>query len=550
MKPAASSPGRRTLAALLLLLSTGWIAAGCSDSNPAPRTVPLETIRAAAEAATPDIAAFLAETVRAATVEPEGPTLLPETDALIERVLEQGRAFGFRTRRAAGGLVGVLEYGRGAETVGVLIHLDVVPPGQLDEWDHPPFAGVIADGKVYGRGAQDDKGALPSVLWAAKILIDNGMTFSRGLRIIVGSKEETDFADVRTYFEEEAPPDFGIAPDGPFIVRGESGYLDLGYAFTGLSDASSTARDRALYWDGGTVINSVPDFSFLVLETSDPAATRAELDSLIAQVTAEFTRDDFVPDLEVVDFADFVSDRGLAGLPQGDLVLLSRGQIAHSSIPQTGRNAVVEVALVGARMSQLAGGAFRRAFELVDRHIGLSVDGSGFDLETELPFPQAAPSTASLDLVDTDVAADRVELAINFRIGLANTTSEITEKSSRVAGTYGATTRQIGAAFDAYYYPDDDPLLQTVVASFQEVRGADPILLSVGGTTYAKAAPNFVCYGPVDLVEDGLYFHASNEQMPVASLTRNAVLYAHLLQELIQTPEPPIRQSREATETP
>ena len=46
---------------------------------------------------------------------------------------------------------------------------------------------------------------------------------------------------------------------------------------------------------------------------------------------------------------------------------------------------------------------------------------------------------------------------------------------------------------------------------------------------------------PVDLVEDGLYFHTVNEQMPIASLTRNAVLFADVLQRLIQADRAPQR---------
>jgi succinyl-diaminopimelate desuccinylase len=527
---------------LFVLLPILVVSSACSDSNGPPPSVSvsLETMEIAAEAATPEMSRFLSDTIRFASVEPEGPVLLPDTEALLDYALAQGEEFGFTARRVAGGLVGVLEYGSGEEVVGVLIHLDVVPPGELSDWEHPPFAGVIADGKVFGRGAQDDKAALSGTLWGAKILIDNGMTFPRRLRIILGTKEETSFEDVRTYFAEEEPPDFGLAPDGPFIVRGESGYVDLGYAFSGLATEPG-ARDTVVYWDGGTVINSVPDLSWAVIRSTDPTATRAELETLTLQVEQEFTRGDKVPDLEVVDYDAFVADRELTGIPEGDLILVSHGLIAHSSIPATGRNAIVEVALVGARMSELSEGAFRRAFEFVDQKIGLSTDGSSFGLERDKPFPQAANTTASLDLARTDPAGDRVELAINFRVGLANTTAEITEKSGAAASDYGAETRTIGTAFDAYHYPDDDPLLQLMVGSYKEVRGADPILLSVGGTTYAKAAPNLLCYGPVDLGEDGLYFHFANEQFPVASLTRNAVLYAHALQTLIQTAESPVR---------
>jgi succinyl-diaminopimelate desuccinylase len=45
-------------------------------------------------------------------------------------------------------------------------HTDVVPPGEQVKWTHPPFAGEIADGTLYGRGAVDMKGAIACALAA------------------------------------------------------------------------------------------------------------------------------------------------------------------------------------------------------------------------------------------------------------------------------------------------------------------------------------------------------------------------------------------------
>src|SRR5581483_12055512 len=187
-----------------------------------------------------------------------------------------------------------------------------------------------------------------------------------------------------------------------------------------------------------------------------------------------------------------------------------------------------EIALVAARMGQLADNAIARAARFVDEKIGLSTDGSGFELGRDKPIPAAAD--------------DRVDLVINFRVGVANTTAEVLDKSGATAAAYGASaTRAVGTTFDAYYYADDDPLLGVVIDSYRAVRGKPPVLLALGATTYAKAAPNLVSYGPVELAEDGLYFHAADEQFPIASLTRNAVLYAHVLQQLIQAPVSPVR---------
>src|SRR5713226_2521612 len=46
-------------------------------------------------------------------------------------------------------------------------HTDVVPPGDPAKWTHPPFAGEIVDGTLYGRGAVDMKGAVACALAAA-----------------------------------------------------------------------------------------------------------------------------------------------------------------------------------------------------------------------------------------------------------------------------------------------------------------------------------------------------------------------------------------------
>ena len=52
-------------------------------------------------------------------------------------------------------------------------HMDVVPiePGSVDDWQYPPFAGVVAEGRIYGRGTLDDKQGLLGILEAAESLL-------------------------------------------------------------------------------------------------------------------------------------------------------------------------------------------------------------------------------------------------------------------------------------------------------------------------------------------------------------------------------------------
>jgi carboxypeptidase PM20D1 len=71
-------------------------------------------------------------------------------------------------------------------------HMDVVPiePGTEDDWDHPPFAGVIADGRIYGRGTLDDKQGVLGNLEAVESLLAEGFVPARTLVFAFGHDEE------------------------------------------------------------------------------------------------------------------------------------------------------------------------------------------------------------------------------------------------------------------------------------------------------------------------------------------------------------------------
>jgi carboxypeptidase PM20D1 len=75
----------------------------------------------------------------------------------------------------------------------LLAHLDVVPvePGTEDRWTHPPFAGVIADGHVWGRGAIDDKASVMALMEAAQTLAATGWQPPQDLLFAFGHDEET-----------------------------------------------------------------------------------------------------------------------------------------------------------------------------------------------------------------------------------------------------------------------------------------------------------------------------------------------------------------------
>ncbi|HTX71544.1 MAG TPA: M20/M25/M40 family metallo-hydrolase [Rectinemataceae bacterium] len=69
-------------------------------------------------------------------------------------------------------------------------HFDVVPGDDEPEWTHPPFAGAIAEGYVWGRGSQDVKVTLASILDSAERLVAEGFSPLRTVYFAFGGDEE------------------------------------------------------------------------------------------------------------------------------------------------------------------------------------------------------------------------------------------------------------------------------------------------------------------------------------------------------------------------
>ena len=69
-------------------------------------------------------------------------------------------------------------------------HTDVVPPGDEKAWTHPPFAAVIEDGKLYGRGAADMKSGVAASIAAALDFIAANKNFKGSIAFLITGDEE------------------------------------------------------------------------------------------------------------------------------------------------------------------------------------------------------------------------------------------------------------------------------------------------------------------------------------------------------------------------
>lgn len=112
---------------------------------------------------------------------------------------------------------------------------------------------------MYSRGTQDDKGPTLAALFAARVLINLGVTFPKRLRFIFGTDEETLWRCMNKYNQQEEMPSYGFVPDSSFpLTYAEKGLLQLHLE----ADNETTLRLR-----GGISFNAVPDS--LVYEGED-----------------------------------------------------------------------------------------------------------------------------------------------------------------------------------------------------------------------------------------------------------------------------------------
>jgi len=94
--------------------------------------------------------------------------------------------------------------GAGVDKPTVLVygHYDVVPAALEDGWDTPPFEPVVKDGKVFARGATDDKGQLFIHVKALESYLQSGDGPPVNLKFLLEGEEEVSSPNLRPFLEE------------------------------------------------------------------------------------------------------------------------------------------------------------------------------------------------------------------------------------------------------------------------------------------------------------------------------------------------------------
>lgn len=413
------------------------------------------------------------------------------------RALErQARALGLTFENAGNRIFVVRLRGQTPEELGVYAHVDVVP-ALAESWGLPdgrplqPFRMTVLDGKIYGRGAEDDKGSIVAAMYSMFVIRESGLPLKRGIRLMIETTEETGGEGIHWYKERYALPAYNIGLDSSYpAVTAEKGFGALRVRFRAprASDNSahspSSGAARLVRLQGAQAINQIPAAALAEIETSDPAAL-AEQARRVADEVLEDLPDDFSVELRT---------------SPGRVLLTTRGVSAHSSVPEQGANPAPVLARIVSRLAAqtpFADSAWLAAARFVSETFGLDYLGRALGVAFSDPF--MGPLTLAVTQFQTD-ANGAVEVGVNTRLPTGRTPAEL---EAQLSARFTAYRAQSGADF-SWTFEQAAPLfrsprgawIQTLLDIYGGVSGkrAEPIASS--GATTARELPNGINFGP------------------------------------------------------
>lgn len=400
----------------------------------------------------------------------------------LDMTLAMGEVDGFKTKNI-GNMAGHIEMGEGKEILGILGHLDVVPAG--GNWTYDPFSAHTEDGKIYGRGAIDDKGPTIAAYIAMRMIKEQNIKLNKRVRLILGCDEESGMRGVTAYLNEEKMPDIAFAPDAEFpLIYGEKGI----FSFDLEGDFDDPIIDQL---SAGERYNVVPDV----------CEARLKKD----------VRD---------SFKAFLSDRGYKGEVIDNRYLIY-GKNAHAAWPHLGVNAISLMA------------------EFLHEHtdhpmIGFLHERIGSDTlgkKLGIAYHDGKMGDLTLNLALVKVTQNHAKLGFNIRYPRGFHFEEKMHTIREQANKYGLDYKPLRNSPPHYVSPDD-PLVKTLHNAYVTYTGdTEHDIITIGGGTYARTLKKAVAFGPnfpgnVDLA------HQADEHIVIDEMLMAAAIYAKSIVDL------------------
>ncbi|HEQ71037.1 MAG TPA: M20 family metallo-hydrolase [Spirochaetia bacterium] len=165
-------------------------------------------------------------------------------------------------------------------TLLVMTHIDIVPPGDATEWRTDPFTLTVRDGKLLGRGTEDNQQSLVASLFALRALMKNGLVPHTNVRLLFVADEETGSQYGIKYLLDARPDLFrgkvsALVPDagnttGTMIEIAEKNILWLKLTTKGKQIHASTPHEgRNAFVAGSDLVMRLAGLNRLYAEKND-----------------------------------------------------------------------------------------------------------------------------------------------------------------------------------------------------------------------------------------------------------------------------------------
>lgn len=408
----------------------------------------------------------------------------------LKHALDIMNSFGFITRNFDG-YIGTAAFTDQQPLLGILAHLDVVPDGT--GWTKHPFEASISDGKLFGRGAIDDKGPAVAVMYAMKAIKDMGIPLKSGVRLILGTDEECGSSDLEYYFKKEAPPKYTFTPDGNYpVINIEKGRVMCRF---GATTSGSMSNRILLELSGGTVANAVPESAYAIVSGVDEEEIMNAVKSVVADVT--FSLKDF----------------------GGCIRIDAHGISAHASTPEIGRNAITALLEL---ISYLG-----LQDEASEKLIGISklfpygdTDGEGLGIKCSDEV--SGTLTCVLSLISYD--AGKLEASIDIRLPASFDYKDVSYKLEASLKASKLDIIDIHGA-QAHVVSADSPFVKALLEVYEEVTGERGECIAIGGGTYVHEIEGGVAFGAEFLGDDN-HMHSADEFICIDQLMLNVKMFA------------------------
>ncbi|MDO4553170.1 MAG: dipeptidase PepV, partial [Bacillota bacterium] len=425
----------------------------------------------------------------------EGAPFGREVQRAYEYMLERGREEGFSIFDADH-YGGHLAFGTGPGSMGILVHLDVVPAGS--GWEFPPFEGVITEeGRLYGRGAQDDKGPAAAAFYAMKALKDEGVVPGREVRLILGLDEETHWKGMKYYLDRAGAPDFSVTPDGDFpVIHGEKGILIFEIAGKFSRGRKDGLALRSI--EGGNAANMAADWAKALVSHPEGASFYAGIKEKLAAYKQR-------------------TGRQLAARGRGkSLEIEAQGISAHGATPEKGLNAI-SVLMEFLGELEFVNEDHKDFVAFYNRHLGFCLDGSALGCGLE----DGPSGKLVLNVGKIQMDEESGLITVNIRYPISSSEEEVYAAMTPVLNRYNYGIVKLDHKAPIFI-PEDAPLVTTLMEVYRKHSGdLETRPQIIGGGTYARAVPNAVAFG-VTFPGEPEVQHQKNEYISIDSLMKAA----------------------------